>query len=94
MTANDKNNKPRTHTAWAIQQQRKGRLIYTRALEVGDGRFDTERDGSTSAHLFLDRLPLGGFSGYLKLISKGVAPNPPPPTPSRPDEADDDAEEI
>jgi hypothetical protein len=87
--ADNKNDKPRTHTAWAIQQQRVKRLVYTRVLEVGEGRID-----ENGAHLFLDRLPLGGFSGYVKLLPKGVAPSPPPPTPSRPDEADDDAEEI
>jgi hypothetical protein len=89
MAESNKNDKPRTHTAWAIQQQRVRRLVFTRTLEVGEGRIDAD-----GAHLFLDRLPLGGFSGYVKLLPKGVQPAPPPPSPSRPDEGDDDAEEI
>jgi hypothetical protein len=89
MAGSDKNDKPRTHTAWAIQQQRVRRLIFTRTLEIGEGRIDDE-----GAHLFLDRLPLGGFSGYVKLLPKGVKPTTAPPAPSRPDEGDDDAEEI
>jgi hypothetical protein len=80
----DNNEKPRTHTAWAIQQQRVRRLVFTRALEVGEGRIDAD-----GAHLFLDRLPLGGFSGYVKLLPKGVEPNP-PPSPSRSDDADEE----
>ena len=40
-------------------------------LGVGEGRIDAE-----GAHLFLDRLPLGGFSGNVKLLPKGVAPSP------------------
>ena len=83
--AENTNEKPRTHTAWAIQQQRVRRLTIMRALEVGEGRVDAE-----GAHLFLDRMPLGGFSGYIKLLPKGVKPSTPPPTPSRPDEGDDE----
>jgi hypothetical protein len=80
--------KPRIHTAWAIQQQRVKRLSFVRTLEIGEGRIDAE-----GAHLFLDRLPLGGFSGYVKLLPKGVKPSAPAPTPSRPDDADDDDEQ-
>jgi hypothetical protein len=86
--ADNKNDKPRTHTAWAIQQQRVRRMTLTRALEIGAGRIDDE-----GAHLFLDRLPLGGFSGYVKLLPRGAEPMPAPTSPQRPGEADDEEEE-
>lgn len=77
--------KPRTHTAWAIQQQRVRRIAFTRALEIGQGRIDAD-----GVHLFLDRLPLGGFSGYVKLLPNGVKPST-AAIPQRPgDEGDDE----
>jgi hypothetical protein len=51
-------------------------MTLTRALEIGVGRIDNE-----GAQLFLDRLPLGGFSGYVKLLPRGVKPVPEPPSP-------------
>jgi hypothetical protein len=75
---------PRTHTAWAIQQQRVRRVAFMRALEVGQGRIDAE-----GVHIFLDRMPLGGFSGYIKLLPNGVKPAT-AAIPQRPGEADED----
>lgn len=40
---NNKTEKPRTHTAFAIQQKRVRRLVFTQALEVGDGRIENNR---------------------------------------------------
>jgi hypothetical protein len=59
----------RTHIAWAIQQKRIRRWTITKALECGAGHIDP--DGAT---VFLDRLPLGGFSGEVKLFRNGVKP--------------------
>ena len=86
----NKNEKPRTHTAWAIQQQRIRRFALTRALEIGKGRIDAE-----GVHIFLDRMPLGGFSGYIKLLPNGVKPTtaPTPLRPGEPADEDDDAGE-
>jgi hypothetical protein len=63
-------------------------MTLTRALEIGAGRIDEE-----GAHLFLDRLPLRGFSGYVKLRPCGIKPMPEPPSPQRPGKADDGEEE-
>jgi len=79
--------KPRTHTAWAIQQQRARRFAYMRALEIGQGRIDAE-----GVHIFLDRMPLGGFSGYIKLLPNGVKPAI-SAIPQRPGSDEDEAED-
>ncbi|MBV9152699.1 MAG: hypothetical protein JO204_13075 [Alphaproteobacteria bacterium] len=79
--------KPRTHTAWAIQQQRARRFAYMRALEIGQGRIDAE-----GVHIFLDRMPLGGFSGYIKLLPNGVKPAM-AAIPQRPGSDEDNPEE-
>jgi hypothetical protein len=60
-----------------------------RWLEVGSGRIDGD-----GAHLFLDRLPIGGFTGYVRLTPQG---SPPPlPQPQRPASAagEDEDEEF
>ena len=40
-------------------------------VEVGKGRFeiDPETGSVDSAHIVLDRLPVGGFDGYVRLLS-------------------------
>ena len=86
--ADNKNDKPRTHTAWAIQQQRVRRLAITRTLEIGEGRIEGDR-----AYIFLDREPRGGFSGYVQLLPKGEKPAA-ATAPAPPDEAEGAAEEI
>lgn len=60
-----------THTAYAFQRQGKksGRL-----LEVGTGRIDHDRN---IAHVFMDRQPIGGYTGYVVLAPHGVKPEPP-----------------
>ena len=66
-----------THTAFAIKREGKK---HTRYLEVGTGRQDS--DGTF--HAFLDRLPIGGFNGYIHFVPKGT--EPPQPEPTRPGE--------
>jgi hypothetical protein len=80
--ADNKNGKPRTHRAWAIQQQHaRGGKTFTRSLVIGAGRIEGNR-----AFIFLDREPRGGFGGFVQLLPKGERPGPSPP----PDEGDDD----
>ena len=81
MTGPEKKN---THTAFAFQRQGKksGRL-----LEVGTGRIDHDRN---IAHVFMDRQPIGGYTGYVVLTPHGVKPEPPPPEPERPGDNSDD----
>jgi len=66
--------KARTHTAFTMQ--RVGRK-FGRWLEIGGGRID--QDG---VHLFIDRLPVGGFTGYVRLTTSRELP--PLPQPKRP----------
>jgi hypothetical protein len=79
MTGNENN----THTAFAFQRQGKksGRL-----LEVGTGRIDADRN---IAHVFMDRQPIGGYTGYVVLAPHGMKPEP-PPEPERPGDQSDD----
>jgi hypothetical protein len=74
------NVKAPTHTAFAFRREGKK---FGRWLEVGTGRVD--KDGLV--HVFLDRTPIGGFTGYVRLSPIGVAP--PLPEPQRPG-ADED----
>ena len=76
--------KARTHTAWSMQRIGKR---FGPWLEVGSGRID--QDG---VHVYLDRLPVGGFNGYVRLTPKGEPP--PMPQPQRPAPAGDDEEEL
>jgi hypothetical protein len=75
--------KPSTHTAFAFR--REGRKMRVgRWLEVGTGRAD--KDGTI--HLFMDRTPIGGFSGYV--LMKPLGTEPPAVEPVRPDATDED----
>jgi hypothetical protein len=74
--------KPLTHSAFAMK--REGRAGY-RWLEVGMARI--ESDGATGHHVYLDRMPIGGFTGHIYLSPAGVAPPVPEPLPQRPEEA-------
>ncbi|HTT82218.1 MAG TPA: hypothetical protein VMF67_01925 [Rhizomicrobium sp.] len=79
--------KARTHTAFALKREGKK---FGRWLEIGGAR--TEKDGSI--RVFLDRTPIGGFSGYVHLCPIGTEPPPPPqPNPQRPAPAAGDEEE-
>jgi hypothetical protein len=62
---------PPTHTALAYK--REGRRL-GRWLEVGVAR--AEPDGAI--RVYLDRTPIGGFTGYVHL-TPGVRPPPEPP---------------
>jgi hypothetical protein len=78
-----------THTAWAFQRlgRKSGQL-----LEVGTGRIDADRN---IAHVFMNRQPIGGYTGYVVLAPIGTKPPPVSEMqPMRPDDqgGDEDAE--
>ncbi|CAH2606396.1 conserved protein of unknown function (plasmid) [Rhodovastum atsumiense] len=72
-----------THTAFAVKRamnlKRQGRW-----LEIGKARIDEEG----GVHVFLDRLPVGGFNGYVYLAPLGT--QPPRLEPQRPRAFDED----
>ena len=82
MAENNKN-KASTHTAFAFK--REGRK-FGRWLEIGVAR--AENDGQI--RVFLDRLPIGGFTGGVLLSPIGTVPALPEPPPRRPGDVDDD----
>ena len=88
------NPKPRTHTAFALKREGR-RLRLGRWLEIGAARL--ESDGI--CHVFLDRLPIGGFTGYVYLAPVGTQPPVIEPAPQRPaqvssgDNADEEADD-
>jgi len=79
--------KPYTHTAYA--KRREGKTAF-RWIEIGMARIET--DGTTSHHIYLDRLPLGGFSGHVYLSPVGVKPEVPEGQPERPGQFSEDEE--
>jgi len=83
MADNNKNKASPTHTAFAFK--REGRK-FGRWLEIGSAR--AEDDGQI--RVFLDRLPIGGFTGGVLLSPIGTVPALPEPPPRRPGDADDD----
>jgi len=76
-----------THTAFTLKREGR-RLKLMRWLEVGAARLDP--DGVM--HVFLDRLPVGGFTGYVYLAPAGAPPPSPDPQPTRPGEGDGEDE--
>jgi hypothetical protein len=64
---------PPTHTALAYKREGKR---FGRWLEVGVAR--AEPDGAI--RVFLDRTPIGGFTGYVHLVPIGQRPPPEPAT--------------
>jgi hypothetical protein len=78
MTGSGNNNKI-THTAFAFRREGK-RMQYGRWLEIGVGR--KEPDGKI--RVFLDRLPIGGFSGGILLAP--ITDEPPLEPPDSEDE--------
>ena len=73
-----------THTAFALK--REGRR-HSKWLETGNGR----QDINGVFHVFLDRLPVGGFNGYVYFAPIGA--EPPLFEPERPAQRSDAEEE-
>jgi hypothetical protein len=80
--------KPLTHAAYALK--RESRTAF-RWLEIGMARI--ENDGTGSHHVYVDRLPVGGFTGRIHLSPIGVKPKDPEPKPQRPAEGQQPADE-
>jgi hypothetical protein len=80
--------KPLTHTAYAFKREgrRTGRWV-----ECGSARI--ESGGVPGHHVYLDRTPIGGYTGHIYLLPIGVKPDDPPPQPVRPAEQPADDEE-
>jgi len=72
--------KPSTHTAYALRRESR---LRSRWIEIGHARI--YRDGNNVHHVYLDRLPIGGFSGHVHLSPVGVKPPEPEPQPERPE---------
>lgn len=87
------NNNKMTHIAWAYKRISRGRSALGYWLEIGkSGPGD---DGETK--VYLDRTPLGGWTGALRLRPIGSGPpKPPEPKPQQPasvfQNGDDDEE--
>ena len=81
------NSRSPTHTAYAFK--REGRK-FGRWLEIGTAR--AEGQGTGLIRVFLDRLPIGGFTGGVLLTPIGNEPPLPEPLPQRPGQADDEAD--
>ena len=72
-----------THTAYAFRREGKK---FGRLLECGTGRIDQTRN---LVHVFMNRMPLGNWSGYVVLSPIGEpAPTPHPQRPGAADEED------
>jgi hypothetical protein len=76
---------PPTHTAFAFK--REGRK-FGRWLEIGVAR----AEAGGAIRVFLDRLPIGGFSGGVMLSPIGTMPPEPEPPPRRPGQVEEDDE--
>lgn len=80
-------NKPRTHYAYV--ERREGREV-SRLIEIGTARI--EKDGAGGHDVYLDRLPIGGFSGHIHLLPIGVKPSDPQSQAKRPGQVSADEE--
>lgn len=89
MAENINNNatKP-THTAYAVKREGR-RLKFMRWLEVGVARHDQD---TGVVQVFVDRLPVGGWNGFVYLAPIGKPPPSSDPQPQRPGEHDEDEE--
>jgi hypothetical protein len=79
--------KPATHTAYAVRREspaeplRRERRAKGYLIEIGNAHIDSAGD---EHHVFLDRLPIGGFNGHIYLWPIGVEPPNPEHQPERP----------
>jgi hypothetical protein len=72
-----------THNAFAMKRLTKTRSVW---LDIGTGRLD----GNGAFHGFIDRLPVGGFTGYVYFAPDGEMPPDPEPKPQPPGGYSDD----
>jgi hypothetical protein len=79
--------KPLTHIAYA--RKRETRTAF-RWIEIGTAR--VESDTESGHHVYVDRLPIGGFTGHIYLSPIGVKPDEletQPHPPGQPSQEDD-----
>jgi hypothetical protein len=73
---------PPTHLAYVLKRDTRTTGHW---LEIGSANI--ESDGKNGAHhVFIDRLPVGGFGGHILLHKIGAKPPDPQPEPERPGE--------
>lgn len=70
---------PPTHCAYALRKESRHRSRY---IEIGQARIESAPTGVH--HIFLDRLPIGGFTGHITIAPIGVTLPDPEPQPGRP----------
>ena len=58
-----------THIAYALRRESR---VRSRAIEIGNALI--EGDPKAVHHVFIDRLPVGGFSGKVTLVPIGTRP--------------------
>ena len=79
--------KPPTHTAFALRREspteplKRERRVKGYWIEIGTARIETAGEVH---HVFLDRMPIGGFTGHVYLSPLGVKPPDPESQPERP----------
>jgi hypothetical protein len=74
---------PVTHTCYVLKRETR---TSGRWLEIGTANI--QRDGASGGHhVYLDRLPIGGFGGHILLVPAGAKPPDPPTQPERPGES-------
>jgi hypothetical protein len=83
MADNNTKTKTPTHTAYAFRREGKK---HGRWLEIGTARAES----AGLIRVFLDRLPIGGFTGGVMLSPIGQTPVLPEPEPTRPGDSDED----
>jgi hypothetical protein len=75
--------RPWTHNAYALRRDSRHRSRY---IEIGHALIAS--DTGAIHHIYLDRLPIGGFTGHILLSLKGVKPPDPEAHPERPADGD------
>jgi hypothetical protein len=100
------------YKAYGCHRVRKGKVVWEIWKDIGDGDMEIPPLPDHLKHLapylpelvkllrprvFLDRTPLGGFDGQIRLLAHGVDPNAPkqpqrPGQDERPDDTDGDDE--
>jgi len=84
--------KPATHTAYALRREnpaeplRRERSVKGHWIEIGNARIESS---GSEHHVFLDRLPIGGFTGHVYLCPVGLKPPEPEAQPGRPGAGED-----
>ena len=79
--------KPATHTAYALRREnpadalKRERRVKGYWIEVGNARIES---AGRAHQVFLDRIPIGGFTGHIYLYPVGETPPEPEAQPDRP----------